>query len=216
MTVRTPVRVRRRVAIQPKREIVLGVPGQRTPVRVRVAAIRAAFLVAVSEVSPDVLLDLMRHEDPCSAVSLNAWARHWHLCGRNGRAATWVVKAARETLRLWHDAPTLRGRTFALPSGGAWWLEQAESAVSYTPAVKGARRTDRTEPVLQGSSGYRSARPLYWLAQRLAGRLTETEIAREAGVDPKAVGRELRRQAVVLGLHLPAGRRGRPPRQTGQ
>ena len=189
-----------------KRDLVLGMPGQPTPVAVRLSALRAAFLSVLQDAVPEVLDTLAVSTAGVSADArdgvLGAWARRWNLLDITEAPSLWVIDAARETVALWEQWPTTKGRAWALPSGGAWWLD--------APDV----------PVLRGSTATRSLRPLRWLALRLCGGLTPGDIAgaefghNRARIEIKAIEVENMRQARALGLRIPPRPRGRPGRSS--
>jgi hypothetical protein len=173
---------------------------------VRDAALRAAFLVVLQDAVPEVLATLAARTAGVSADALDGalrvWASRWNLQDSTGAPAAWVLDAARETIALWEEWPTTRGREWYLPSGGAWWPD--------APDV----------PVLRGSTATRALRPLRWLALRLCGGLTPGDIAgaefgqNRALIEVKSIEVENIRQARSLGLCIPPRPRGRPRRSS--
>lgn len=205
----TPMKPRQQT--DPKRAIRLGLSGERTPDTVLLAGQRAAFLAIIETEVPAVLADLARlaQDGRVAAPDLEAWARRWSLCSSAGTAADWVLEAARETLELWLRYPTLTKRTWQLPDGGAWWMD------------------DPQVPERRGAALYREDRPLRWLAQYQCARWTYAEIAAESDPDARpgesqgeyharrsreadTIRQQIREQAATLGLARRNSPRGRP------
>jgi len=179
---------------QPKRDLVLGLLDERTPERVRRAAVRAAFLAYVQADIPQVVTSLATDGD-----DLLLWAERWSLLDASGVPPGWVLEVARDTLAGWAAVPAARGRSLTLPSGGAWWPDAIDDP-------------DECGDVLRGSAAWRESWPLRALAWRVCRQQTVADIARALGLvaDNKSIDRALRRVARVLGLGLPRLPRGRP------
>lgn len=171
---------------------------------------RILFLNAVARCVPEALTTLASL--PAADDAVLPWAEHW------GFTDTWMLRHARNHVRLWADLPDTVGRWLSYPTIVSWqpifpappsaWSPMSESESAYRARIEAYIATVKATPGATPTPERRKLDEHFeWLALHHVGRLTYEQIAdryyqNDDSPKEKAIGHAITDTAALVGLTL--------------